>query len=97
MIRIASAALAAMSLASATPSFAASVETPMVVAQNLDVRIGGDRDRYRDRDWDRGRGMREGRVVRERVQEMRGRDCRTVVVRRHTPNGTVTRRTRTCD
>jgi hypothetical protein len=96
MIRIATAAVATFIAFGATPSFAASApDAPFTVAQNLDVRIGGDRDRDRMRDRD---VIRERRVVREhRVRDMDRGNCRTVVVRRNTPNGTVTRRTRTCD
>ena len=99
MIRIATAALAALIAMGATPSFAASnTDAPMVVAQNFEMRMGGDRDRDRDGMRDRD-GFRERRMMRERRMrgfEDRGPGCRTIVVRRNTPNGTVTRRTRSC-
>jgi Ni/Co efflux regulator RcnB len=96
MIRIATAAVAAMIAFGAAPSFAASqADGSFTIAQNLDIRVGGDRDRMRDRDRD---VVRERRVIREhRVRDMDRGNCRTVVVRRNTPNGTVTRRTRSCD
>ena len=91
MLRITSAAFAALIAFGATPSFAASTSDGAISVAQLDIRVGGDRDRDRD-------GMRERRVIREhRVRDMDRGNCRTVVVRRNTPNGTVTRRSRTCD
>jgi hypothetical protein len=86
MIRIATAAVAALIAISATPSLAATnMDAPFTVAQGLDVHIGAGGPRVRER-----------RVIREhRVRDRH--DCRTVVTKRHTPRGTVTRRVRTCD
>jgi hypothetical protein len=87
MIRIATAAVATLIAVGVTPSFAATnVDAPFTVAQGLDVHIGGG-----------GPEVRDHRVIREHRIRERERDCRTVVVRRRTPDGMVTRRTRTCD
>ena len=51
-------------------------------AQDVNVRVGGDH------------GMRDHRMMMMHRDHMHG--CRTVTVRRHTPNGMVVKKMRTC-
>lgn len=82
---------------------------PMVLAQDVDVRVGpggvrilGGEDR--DRDLDRRR-FREREFERRRFRDrdadrdyrvVRRQGCRIIVIRRETMNGSVTRRVRRC-
>jgi hypothetical protein len=100
-----SAILGLGALGAPTMVSAAEQKAPMVMAQ-VDVqlgpngvRIGEDRDRYRDgrrderrRDFDRGdRRFGEGRGF-----ERRRERCRTTIIQRETPYGVRTRRVREC-
>ena len=79
---------------SMTPSVQAA-EAPLVVAQGVDISVRPSGEGMERRERMERREYRTRRVVRvEGRRPMHG--CRTVITRRMTPNGSVTRRVRSC-
>ena len=78
-------------LAASVPASSVSAQGVTIEGPGVGVRVGRDRDDWRDRRW------RERRYYRERETFGEGRGCRTVSIRETLPNGTVvTRRRSSC-
>jgi hypothetical protein len=75
-------------LAASVPASSVSAQGVTIEGPGVGVRVGRDRDDWRDRRWG------ERRYYRERETFGEGRGCRTVSVRETLPNGTVVIRRR---